>query len=70
MSADTQKYEITDDVYYDVLNKHYKHLIELEKPSKIEVEKNIQYNFENGIEAGEQKTRGTNKIPKKKKRKK
>ncbi len=69
MSADTSKrIEISDEEYKNIVKKHYGYL--MEKPSKIEVEKNIAYNLENGIEAGEQKSRGTNKTPKKKKRKK
>jgi len=67
MSADTQnQIEISEDEYYAILTKYYKGL---DKPSKIEVEKNIQYNIENGIMAGQEKPRGLNKIPKKKKRK-
>jgi hypothetical protein len=41
-----------------------KEMIELEK------EMNMAYNKEHGIEASPQKPRGTNKTPKKKKRKK
>jgi hypothetical protein len=69
MSADTQiTPKISDEEYRSIVKKHYSYLTE--KPSKIEVEKNIAYNLANGVEAGEEKPRGTNRTPKKKKRKK
>ena len=68
MSAETQITPTISAEEYQRALRNYRHLAE--KPSKIEVEKNIAYNLENGIEATEQKPRGTNKTPKKKKRKK
>ena len=70
MSADTQNYPMISDEEYKIALRSYKHLNEEQQnPSKEEVEKNIAYNLENGIEAAKKKLRGTNKTPKKKKRK-
>ena len=70
MSADTQITPTISAEQYQRALKNYKHLAAEQQPSKTEVEKNIAYNLANGIEAGEEKKRGTNKTPNKKKRKK
>lgn len=61
------KIKISVEKYNEIITKHYKNIHDTEKPSKIEVEKNIQYNIENGIEDSQNKKRGSNKTPKKKK---